>query len=231
MIKYNLTFFGGRGAGSGGGLPMSYPGGGGGNGKNKGPMDQAPGEMATAAEALGPQGRAMNITAAVSGANPYHDLGVEYQENCQRCVVATEARLRGYDVQALPTYDGDVMPYMNNYMTNFERPMSVAGQIMRTIRRTTARANQNEVEAQMAGYGDGARAFMAFNWKGGGGHVINVIQSRGRTRYYDGQNGTEVSASHLFNAISTASHRGIQLSRVDTLQFSDTVNRSLRPHT
>ena len=228
MLRFNLTFFGGRGAGSGGGLPMSYPGGGGGRNRNSGPMDQAPGEMATAAEALGPQGRAMNITAAVSGANPYHDLGVEYQENCQRCVVATEARLRGYDVQALPTYDNDPMPYQNRYMTNFVLPNS---QVINTIRRTTARANQNEVESQMAGYGDGARAFMAFNWKGGGGHVINVVQSRGRTRYYDGQNGTEVSASHLFGAISTSSQRGIQLTRVDNLQFSDTVNRSLRPHT
>ena len=223
MLRFNLTFFGGRGAGSGGGgLPMSEPSGGGGGGKSTG-LDQAPGEMATTAEALGPKGRAMNVTSAVSGANPYYNLGPEYQENCQRCVVATEARLRGYDVQALPTYDNDTMPQHNNYLTNFVNPQTS------TIIKTTANANRNEVERQMAEMGNGARAAMSFQWSGArSGHVINVVQSRGRTRYYDGQNGTEVSATHLFNAISRT--YGISLTRVDNLQFSDTANRALRPH-
>lgn len=224
MLRFNLTFFGGRGAGSGGGsLPISEPSGGGGGGNSTG-LDQAPGEMATTAEALGPQGRPMNITTAVSGANPYYRLGPEYQENCQRCVIATEARLRGYDVQALPTYDNDTMPQGNNYLTNFVNP-----QTSRIIK-TTANANRNEVERQMADMGNGSRAVMSFQWSGGrSGHVVNVVQSRGRTRYYDGQNGTEVSATHLFNAISRT--YGINLTRVDNLQFSDTANRALRPHT
>lgn len=226
-MKMNLQFFGGRGAGSGGGggLPMSFPGGGGGSNRN-GVMDAAPGEMATAAEALGTQGRPMNVTTAVSGANPYYNLGAEYQENCQRCVIATEARMRGYDVQALPTYENDTMPRNQEYLQNF------IGATTNTIHRSTANASRNEVERQMADMGNGARATMAFNWKGArSGHVINVMQTRGRTRYFDGQTGTEVSASHLFNAISTSGSRGIQLTRVDNLAFSDTVNRAVRPHT
>ncbi len=221
MRKFNLQFFGGRGASSSS-LPMSFPSGGGG-GNTEG-LDQQPGATATAAEALGQKGRAMNVTAAVSGANPNYDMGAEYQENCQRCIIATEARMRGYDVQALPTYDGDTMPSGGNYLENF------VGAKTTTIKRSTAQANRNGVEKQMAEMGDGSRAVMAFNWKGGGsGHVINVVQKRGKTRYYDGQNGTEVSASHLFNAIST-SRRGIDLTRVDNLAFSDTVNQAVRPH-
>ena len=226
MIKINLQFFGGRGAGSdgGGSLPMFEPNGGsGGGGNTPTGMDQQPGMAATTAEALGPQGKPMNVTTAVSGANPYHDLGPEYQYNCQRCIVATEARMRGYDVQALATYDNDTMPSGSNYLSNFNNAD------MHLIRHTTANANRRDVEAQMAEMGNGSRAVMAFSWSGGGGHVINVVQSRGRTRYYDGQIGMEVSASHLFNSISRS--HNIELTRVDNLSFSDTANQALRRHT
>lgn len=223
-MRMNLHFFGGRGAGSGGGgaLPIVEPTGRGGGGTPTG-LDQQPGMAATTAEALGERGRPMNVTTAVSGANPNHDMGAEYQYNCQRCIVATEARMRGYDVQALPTYDNDTMPAGSNYLSNFDNPS------MSLIRHTTARANQRDVEAQMANMGNGSRAVMAFAWSGGGGHVINVVQSRGRTRYYDGQIGAELSASHLFNSISRSSN--IELTRVDNLNFSDTANQALRRHT
>lgn len=225
MIKINLQFFGGRGAGSDGGgeLPMYEPPAGAGAPARPSNMDQQPGMADTTAEALGPQGKPMNVTTAVSGANPYHDLGPEYQFNCQRCIIATEARMRGYDVQALATYDNDMMPYGSNYLSNFNNPD------LHLIRHTTANANRRDVEAQMASMGNGARAVMAFGWSGGGGHVINVVQSRGRTRYYDGQIGMEVSASHLFNAISRSGN--IELTRVDNLSFSDTANQALRRHT
>ena len=80
----------------------------------------------------------------------------------------------------------------------------------------------------MKGMGDGARATMSFQWSGGkSGHVVNVVQRNGKTKYYDGQNGTEVSAPHLFRAISRS--YSINLTRVDNLDFSDTVNRAVRP--
>ena len=219
MIKLELQFFGGRGASSG--LPVSEPSGGGGP-NGKGGLDAAPGMMDNAQDALGSQGRAMSVFRAVSGANPNYSMGREYRENCQRCVIATEARLRGYDVQALPTYDNDNMPVGTNYLTNFvgAKPLS--------IRHSTPSANRNDVEKQMANMGDGARATMSFSWSGArDGHVINVMQKNGKTKYYDGQNGTEVSASHLYNAISRS--RDITLTRVDNLNFSDTVNAALRP--
>lgn len=225
MLKYKLQFFGGRGSssGGGGGLPMVEPNGGsGGGGKTPTGLDAQPGMMSTTAEALGPQGKPMNVTSAVSGANPYHDLGPEYQYNCQRCVVATEARMRGYDTQALATFDGDTMPAGSNYLSNFNNPD------MHLIRHSTPNANRRDVEAQMAQMGNGSRAIMGLEWSGGGGHVINVVQSRGRTHYYDGQIGAEISASHLFNAIKRSSN--IELTRVDNLSFSDTANAALRPH-
>ena len=193
------------------GAPGSRPGG----------MDFAPGKADTAAEALGPQGKPMSVTSAVKDANPLYNTGAEYQFNCQRCVIATEARMRGYDVQALPTYDGDSMPSHDAYLTNFENPQTSY------IQHTTASANRNDVERQMAAMGNGARATMSFGWKGAySGHVINVMQRNGKTKYFDGQDGTEVSPSHLFNAISNSS--AISLTRVDNLAFSSTVNEAVR---
>lgn len=223
MYKYILQFFGGRGASSGGdsGLPTAYPQGGRGSSR-PGNMDQLPGEMATAAEALGQQGRAMSLTNAVKDANPNYDMGPEYQYNCQRCIIATEARLRGYDVQALPTSSDDTMPRGTNYLSNFENPNPIS------ISSRSAKTSRNAVENQMQGFGDNSRAVMSFGWSGGGsGHVINVVRRNGRTGYYDGQTGEKYDATSLFNAMSRSS--GITLTRVDNLQFSSTVNRSVRP--
>lgn len=220
-MRYNLEFFGGRGAGSGGGLPTSFPSGGGGGSAPSG-MDAQPGMEATAAEALGTRGRAMGITAAVQGANPLYDLGPEYQYNCQRCVIATEARMRGYDVEALPTYDNDMMPVQGRYLNNFvgANPVDIGG--------STGRRIQANVESEMASYGDGSRAILRVGWRGGGaGHVINVVRRNGRTQYYDGQDGTRVDATALFNAISPRARTIV--TRVDNLSFSDTVNEAVRP--
>lgn len=213
MIKLNLQFFGGRGAGSD--LPESNPSGGGGGGSTG--LDAQPGMAATAAEALGTKGRPMSTTAAVSGANPLYSMGPEYQENCQRAIIATEARFRGYDVVALPTFDNDTMPINNNYLDNFVG----AKARMKTLK------GQKSVEASMKAEGDGARAVMAVKWKGGGaGHVINVVQRNGKTHYYDGQDGSRVNSKSLFNAISSSA--GVRLTRIDDLPFSDMVNQSVR---
>lgn len=218
-MKLELQFFGGRGSSSS--LPMNNTPGGGGGGGPEGDLDQQPGLSRSAAEALGERGRPMSTYNAVNGANPNFEMGEEYQYNCQRCIIATEARFRGYDVQALPTHNGDTMPTGNNYLNNF------VGATSSGINHTTAGANKRDVESQMSNMGNGSRAVMSFGWSGGDGHVINVVQRNGRTRYYDGQNGTEVNGTALFNAMARRSL--ITLTRVDNLAFSDTVNQAIRP--
>lgn len=219
MISYELQFFGGRGAGSG--LPESNPSGGGPSAPSG--MDAQPGMAASTAEALGPKGRPMSVDKAVGGANPFYSSGAEYQFNCQRAVGATEARFRGYDVQALPTFDNDTMPANNNYLDMFKG----GRQAMQTIKGSTANSTQNKVEAAMSQHGDGSRAFMAVKWsRGDSGHVINVVQRNGKTHYYDGQDGTRVNAKSLYNAISKSV--GVRLTRVDNLDFSDSANQILK---
>lgn len=211
-----IKFLGGRGAGSG--IPMDIPGGGGGGG---GKMDQFPGSPGTLSEALGEKGRPMSTDRAVLGANPYHDLGREYQENCQRCVVATEARYRGYDVIAQPTYDGDSMPHGDNYAKNFKNAK------VENISRSTSSAAKNDIERRMKQYGDGSRAVLAVQWKGrnSSGHVVNLVQRHGKTYVYDGQTGKQYKLSDL----TSASRPGnMQLTRVDNLEFSDQARQAVR---
>ena len=215
---------GGRGANSG--LPISNPSGGGGGSNNgkKDPMDMNPGQPKTLAEALGQKGRPMSTHNAVSKANPFYDKSAstaEYNENCQRAVIATEARFRGYDVIAQPTYDGDKMPNHNSWAKNF------VGAKIETVGKSTPNATQKAIEQKMQQYGDGARAIMSVQWKGGrgDGHVINVVQRGKNTYYYDGQNGTVVNAVSLYRGIRT---KETSIARVDNLAFSDTAREAVR---
>lgn len=210
---------GGRGAGSS--IPSAIPGGGGG-GRNS-PMDQMPGQPASLAEALGTRGRPMSTDRAVLGANPYYNNGDnrEYSENCQRAVIATEARFRGYNVIAQPTYDGDTMPNGTNYANNFQ------GAKVQYISRTTANAATKDVENQMRQYGDGARAILGVEWKGrnAGGHVMNVIQRNGKTYVYDGQTGKQYK---LRDVMKNSKTKNVELVRVDNLQFSNQAREAVR---
>ena len=49
--------------------------------------------------------------------NPNYNLGLEYQQNCQRCVPAYEMRMRGFDVIAKPVYDLATDDFANNHWT------------------------------------------------------------------------------------------------------------------
>ena len=202
------------------GLDELKPLGGGGGSGNRDDWDQFPGAPDTLEEALGKKSRPMSTFNAVKNANPFYDGSFgEYSENCQRAVVATEARFRGYDVIAQPTYKDDSMP--SDWKRAFKDPKT------EKIGRTTAKATINAVEAQMKKYGNGSRAILSVQWKGRGasGHVINVVQRAGKTHYYDGQVGGVYNKEYLFNAIRTGN---TELVRVDNLQFGDRAREAVR---
>lgn len=205
-------------------LPIGHPGGGGSGGKWSGtPNTLAPN---TLREALGQKGRPMSMMKAAEGANPYFDKTGTYREftfNCQRCVVANEARRRGYDVVAQPTYEGDKMgaaAYVNpnTGVRNSYWMGSFQGAKPEKVGKTTATATQRALESKMAEYGNGSRAVMQVQWKGGNGHVISVERKGGKTYYVDPQDGTRYRPKDLFGAIKP---RSTQITRVDNLKFSD----------
>lgn len=218
---------GGRGAGSS--IPTAIPSGGGGASAGFG-MDQQPGSPNTLKDALGAKGRPMSAENAVMNANPFYDRSYgEYSENCQRAVVATEARFRGYNVIAQPTYEGDKLPnaaYVNpkTGVRNSFWMGAFKGAKPERVGSTSVAKTQQNLESKMKSYGNGSRAIMQVQWKGGGGHVLNVVQKNGKTYYYDGQIGVKYNASDLFKAIKTTN---TQLVRTDNLKFSDRAKKSI----
>lgn len=209
---------GGRGASSS--LPTATPGGGAGD--NNTPKDYNPGSPSTLEEALGVKGRPMSAYDAVMNANPFYDSSYgEYSENCQRAVVATEARFRGYDVIAQPTYDNDDMPMGDEWKKSFKNAKTDY------VGKSTAVATQKALESKMKSYGNGARGIVAVEWKGHGnsGHVLNVVQRNGKTLYYDGQIGATYNGRDLFNAVKPKS---VELVRTDNLDFGDRAKEAIR---
>lgn len=207
---------GGRGSSSsgGGGLKTISPGGGGGGGKQHFSDGLGFPNYKTGADALGTQGKPMSMTQATTGTNPHYSREYsEFSENCQRCVVANEARRRGYDVTAQPTYKGDTMPNGENWNAAFENPQP------------KSMKSRSQVETEMASYGNGARAVMTFGWKGGrSGHAISVEYNKGKITYLDPQVGGKYVASELYKSISKGN---VILTRVDNLKFSDNVKHAV----
>ena len=158
----------------------------------------------TLKEALGEKGEPMSMVQASAGTNPHYNASFEaYSANCQRCVLTYEARRRGYDVAALPTYSGDLLPYGGDYLKGLSNPKTVnTGKSVMKIRK------------EMQSYGDGARAIVHVA-KGREGHVFIAENKGGKIVYIDPQiNGryTKLSLRKVSNSAIT---------RIDNQDFTE----------
>lgn len=176
-------------------------------------------------EALGPRGNPMSMREAYSGANPHFSRSyAEYSFNCQRAVVAYEARRRGYDVTALPTYKGDVLPYSVGrgnglWMGAFKHARQV------NVGASTQAAAKANLSRQMGEWGDGSRAIVRVGWKGSSsGHVFNVENHNCKMYYVDAQTGSRVNINQY---LSLANPKTVRLVRTDNLRLSDRARKSV----
>lgn len=227
MVKFNLQTFGGRGSSSGNGLPTATPNGNA-PGNSKGQWSNAPNVQGpeTLREALGNKGRPMSIEKAVLGANPYYDGSYkEFSENCQRAVVAYEARRRGYDVTAQPTFQGDRLPEGNVAGSGNGRWQGAfQGAVSESVGGRDALQVQNNIETKMKEYGNGSRGIVKVQWNNGNGHVFNVEQKNGRTLFVDAQIGAKYDPRQLFTQVKPSS---VRLVRTDNLKFSNRMKKSV----
>lgn len=221
---------GGRGSSSS--IPTAHPGSGGGNSGL--PWSQAPNVQApkTLKEALGTKGKPLSMADAVMGANPYYNGSYrEFSENCQRAVVAYEARRRGYNVTAQPTYKGDQLPIVvavPGGIRNGRWQGAFKGAKSENVGGKNAKDVQNNIESKMKDYGDGSRAVVGVQWKGNGGHVFNVERKGGKTYYLDAQIGAKYKPSEVLSRIKP---NRVRLVRTDNLQFSDRAKKSIEVDT
>lgn len=161
---------------------------------------------------LGPRGKQKTVDEALAGSNPHYREGREWQQNCQRCIYAYEMQRRGYDVEALPRiFDGtDRLPYMydkNGWLAVMDGAKAVDFPSRNTIQK---------MADQMANWGDGARAIVRVQWKGGrSGHVFMAEQQKGGTVFMDPQTGRYVDIhAYMDQAVKGAT----KLVRIDNLK-------------
>lgn len=222
-MKLNLQLFGGRGAG----LPTAHPSGGGDSGKAEWTTTPNVNSPQTLRQAMGTRGRAMSMEKAASGANPYYDGSYrEFSENCQRAVVAYEARRRGYNVTAQPTYKGDTLPQANIAGKGQDRWQGAfKGAKAENVGARNATKTQQNVENKMKEYGNGSRAVLSVEWKkGNAGHVLNVERKNGKTHYVDAQIGKKYNPKELFSTVKPSS---VKIVRTDNLKLSDRAKKSV----
>lgn len=123
-----------------------------------------------------------------------------------------EMQRRGYDVEALPRiFDGtDRLPYMydkNGWLAVMDGAKAVDFPSRNTIQK---------MADQMANWGDGARAIVRVQWKGGrSGHVFMAEQQKGGTVFMDPQTGRYVDI-HVY--MDQAVKGATKLVRIDNLK-------------
>ena len=178
----------------------------------------------TLKEAIGKKGAPINMERAYKDANPnYDNTGSfdEYNMNCQRCVVAYELRRRGYDVTALPTYDGDKLPQSkligNISWDRWQGAFRSAKPV--SVRAETSETVVKNIEKRMKSYGNGARGVISITYKNSRiGHVFNVEQRKGKTYFVDAQDGKRVWAKNFMDIVDKST---VTLTRIDNLRLSD----------
>ena len=162
----------------------------------------------------------------ISGVNPNYSKGGGYTINCQRCVPTYEARCRGYDVEALSKYSGDILDGIAYGDAEWLFPTFKNPQTYQYKKRA-------DIEKQMAQWGDGARAQIVCIWQKRGAHTFLAVQENGKTRFIDPQINSEDCSSHfsLIGYRKRASRYYNQFIRMDTAEFNDRMKMACKPVT
>ena len=153
------------------------------------------------------RGKPMTHEQADQGnANPNHGKDRGYSVNCQSCVVAYEARLRGYDVEAKPKTGN------NTIQNSLSKDQKIAwkdpktGETAKEINNPPNINRQTQVKKWLNdNMEEGARYAFSHGWKGTDGmrgHVICATKEGGNIKLFDPQNGKNYSGDGVNEYIS-----------------------------
>lgn len=172
-------------------------------------------------------------------ANPGYRKGTGTASNCQSCVVAYEARLRGYDVEAM-SYTGNDTAEMLSLNTRSAWVDPETGDLpdFEPVERGKVYDRSSFGQYLESTVKTGARYTLEFKWKNArGGHIISVDRDEdGKLRLYDPQSGKDYSKDYardeLLGRMRYEESWGASppnLLRVDTLSFrEDVVNNVVK---
>jgi len=163
--------------------------------------------------------------------NPNYFKSSGYQTNCQSCVVAYEARLRGYDVQTKANTRGSKLDELSRDTrlawidpATGKKPDWITNENV-----TTAKRCKTWMEDTIQ---PGERYTFQHGWKGRSrtGHIISADKdSNGNLRLYDPQNGKTMQGADIDQYLSRAKFTTTvygtkipraRLIRVDNMQFN-----------
>ena len=135
------------------------------------------------------RGREMTFTEADSGnVNPNYEECDGFQCNCQTCVVVFEARLRGYDVEAMPfSMDSNAEKLAEQTNLAWLAPDGTHPDYQMDVNANSSEAMYNFIARTVM---PGERYTLEGNWKGGWGcgHIISVFREEtGNLVFYDPQ--------------------------------------------
>lgn len=167
------------------------------------------------------QGKEMDFDQANHGrTNPDFNKGGGYYRNCQTCVVANEARRRGYDVTARPKDTPEATTLSRTTNKAWIDPST--GTHPKYIDVSASRTNRvrNNIEDVVK---QGERYTVEFGWKGSSysGHIISVERnSSGNVRLYDPQSGRQYTGNDVDLYLKRVRPSTVQMLRVDNQEFN-----------
>lgn len=139
------------------------------------------------------RGEPMSWKQADSGnTNPYIGQESGYSINCQTCVVAFEARLRGYNVSAKPNKKGSMLEKLSRF-TNMAWIDPKTGRHPTYYRNYDLKSAKQYLPYIQNIVEQGKRYTIEFGWKGRGnsGHIVNLDRNEnGELRIKDNQRST-----------------------------------------
>ena len=175
------------------------------------------------------KGAPMSIPQARENVNPTGDMS-----NCQTCVVTYEARMRGYDVEALPNDKTNIMVSALEHNQNMAWIDPKTGQIPLPILKYDLKDEQDCYDWLNSTIQNGERYTLTWRWKHEYvGHVVNVDKdSNGNVRIYDPQGNIEVSGKeNLLDYMKDFAYESpLKILRVDNLElFMPVVYKVIKP--
>lgn len=181
------------------------------------------------------RGKEMSFTEADSfKVNPKYGTGQGYDVNCQSCVVAFEARRRGYDVYTKSNYRNPTAQRVARD-TNLAWIDPKTGKNPQYIFDSSVVTPEAFLDFMKKTVEKDARYTLQFAWKGGNsGHIVNLdLDDAGQLRIKDNQRGQGeinqwvgdkrvleyIEKMRFTSAFSSYKYAGPQMLRIDNLRF------------
>lgn len=142
------------------------------------------------------QGKAMDSDTAIGqiykpSTNPNFISRPSFRKNCQTCVVAMEARMRGYDVQAKAK--SEVNKFLS-YRTNLAWYDPKTGKHPEYIKIDEDVSPETYIDSLLSVTEDGGRYSIEWAWNYSDAHIISMQRENGVLKFQDPQSGEKYSS-------------------------------------